>query len=334
MKFSKLVRWHIAGWAFMSIFFLMPFFIYGFTNRLLYGSIAFLMDIGAFYINLLVILPRWVRQRKIYVLFLGWAALILAATLITICLNHLLVANTIKEKTLMLEAITALFRNTLIIGIFIASSVGYRSIYDWFSNERIKRNMETLQLKTELSFLRSQINPHFLFNTLNNIYTLAFQQSDKTADAIAMLSGMMRYLLYDSRDEYVPFKTEIKCIEDLLELQALRVKGNMALIYGITGPHDESLIAPLLLLPFVENLFKHGDLTNSEDRAILDIGLTDGIVTLYCKNKIGHHLKDDTKGIGIPNVRRRLELLYPGQFTLEQASDETHFSVNLIIRIK
>lgn len=333
MKVNALIKWHIAGWGLISIFFLMPFFLYGVTNRFLYGIITFLLNIGAFYINLLVILPHWIDKRKISVVLAGWLGLIVVCSLIMVGLNQIFSVYAIKNYSLKLELLNAFLRSCLVIGISIAASIAYRSVYDWFENEKVKRQMETLQLKTELAFLKSQINPHFLFNTLNNIYTLAFQQSDKTADAVAKLSGMMRYLLYDSRDEYVPFNREIDCINQLIELQQLRIRGKMALIYEVKVESDSSLIAPLLLLPFVENLFKHGELSEIQDPAVIRISLVDGLLEFYTRNKINRHLKDETKGIGFPNVVRRMELLYPDKFTINRMKNETHFSVNLTIQI-
>lgn len=330
---KALVGWHVAGWGLISIFFLMPFFLYGVTNRFLFWIIIFLLCIGAFYINLLLLLPLWINKRKVSVILAGWLGLIVVCSLIMVGLNHIFNIYAIKNYSLKLEYLNAFLRSCLVMGIPIAASVAYRSVSDWFKNEKDKRQMETLQLKTELAFLKSQINPHFLFNTLNNIYTLAFQQSDRTADAVARLSGMMRYLLYDSRDEYVPFNKEVECIDQLIALQQLRVRGEMALIYEVKGEQDHSLIAPLLLLPFVEKLFKHGELGESKDPAVVRISLVDGLVEFYSSNKISHHLKDETNGIGLANVIRRMELLYPGKFTLRQTKDETHFSVNLTIQI-
>lgn len=306
-------------------------FLYGVTNRFLFGIIIFLISIGAFYINLLVLLPHWISKRRISVILAGWIGLIVVCSLIMVQLNHIF--GVYASHSLKLEWLNAFFRSCLVIGIPIAASIVYRSVYDWFENEEVKHQMETLQLKTELAFLKSQINPHFLFNTLNNIYTLAFQQSDKTADAVARLSGMMRYLLYDSRDEYVPLNKEIACIDQLIALQQLRVRGEMALVYEVKVEQDSSLIAPLLLLPFVENLFKHGVLDEREHPAVVRISLVDGLMDFYTSNKISHHLKDETRGIGLANVVRRMELLYPGKFTMQQTKDETHFSVNLTIQI-
>lgn len=150
MKMKALARWHIAGWGLISIFFLMPFFLYGVTNRFLFGIIIFLISIGAFYINLLVLLPHWISKRRISVILAGWIGLIVVCSLIMVQLNHIF--GVYASHSLKLEWLNAFFRSCLVIGIPIAASIVYRSVYDWFENEEVKHQMETLQLKNRIGF--------------------------------------------------------------------------------------------------------------------------------------------------------------------------------------
>ena len=219
------------------------------------------------------------------------------------------------------------------MGIFLFVSTAYQSIMDWFKNERIKQQLENQNLKTELAFLKSQINPHFLFNTLNNIYILAYKRSDQTAEAILKLSEMMRYMLYESSNEFVLVQKEVDFIGQLISLQQLRTKEQLCFEFKTTGSAEQNEIAPLILISFVENIFKHGILNDCNDPAIVHINIENNNLTFYSRNKINQRAKNNTSGIGLPNVKRRLELLYPGKYDFKITKDETHYSIHLNIQL-
>ena len=204
--------------------------------------------------------------------------------------------------------------------------------------ERWKRTEEE-KTNAELSYLKAQINPHFLFNTLNSIYSLALEKSDKTPAAIVQLSEMMRYVLHDAGRELVPLEKELHHIRNYIELQETRFGGSIRLAFAITGQSapqsSEWKIAPLVLIPFIENAFKHG--VNAEEDSDIRIGIDLREKELHLhvfNNKVtvepsaGHH-----SGLGIANTRQRLQHLYPGRHTLEIKDNKNDFSVSLTLNL-
>jgi len=182
---------------------------------------------------------------------------------------------------------------------------------------------------SELSFLRSQINPHFLFNNLNNIYSLVSYKSDRALNAISGLSELLRYMLYNT-NETVLLNTELSYIEKYITLQVLRFEVPEEINVEVTGDTDGIYIPPLILIPFVENAFKHGDSATAD---WLDIALSvdqDHII-FSCSNKKAIKHKDPKGGIGIENVKRRLELLYPENHRLEIREDNEWYNIRLTL---
>lgn len=195
-----------------------------------------------------------------------------------------------------------------------------------------KKELELSNRQSELSFLRAQINPHFLFNSLNNIYSLVYMQSGKALDAIAVLSDLLRYMLYET-NEKVSLQKELHYIEQYIALQKLRFDWPVKTTLKVAGHPDSIYIAPLLLIPFVENAFKHGDFSENADGLSISVSITQQKIYFHCFNQKSHRQKDETGGIGLENVERRLALLYPGKNILNIDSNETHFIVNLEIQL-
>lgn len=192
-----------------------------------------------------------------------------------------------------------------------------------------QKDLEIQNRQSELSFLRSQINPHFLFNSLNNIYSLVYQGSEQALTAIAGLSDLLRYMLYDAAEK-VPLATEMDYIRKYIGLQQLRFDHPVAVEVKVEGKIEGVAIPPLLLIPFVENAFKHGDL----DRGGLSIYLQSSAqkTFFYCTNRKGSQQKDPGGGIGLENVKRRLSLLYPGKHVFLVEEGPVNFSINLELR--
>ena len=181
--------------------------------------------------------------------------------------------------------------------------------------------------QSELSFLRSQINPHFLFNNLNNIYSLVYYQSDQALNAIAGLSELLRYMLYDT-NVAVTLAKEVIYIEKYIALQQLRYEKPEKVSFKVKGPVEEVLVPPLLFIPFVENAFKHGDGT-AVDWLEIDLCVNSGHIHFFCSNKKTKKHKDPEGGIGTENVKRRLALLYPGKYKLDFVDNHELFTVKL-----
>jgi hypothetical protein len=185
--------------------------------------------------------------------------------------------------------------------------------------------------QAEVAYLKAQINPHFLFNTLNGIYSLAIQKSDATAPAIVKLSEMMRYVTTESQQEFVPLEKEMNYLSNYIDLQKMRVGETIELVFRIDGDAGGKSIAPLLLIPFIENAFKYG--VNPEEKSKIDIHLqllTDAVL-LDVKNQKVNIRPHEGAGTGLENARKRLALSCPGKHTLE--IDETEFSFVVHLKV-
>ncbi len=196
--------------------------------------------------------------------------------------------------------------------------------------EQQKKLLELENKKSELSFLKSQINPHFLFNSLNNLYSLIYYQSENALTSVEKLSNLLRYSLYEN-EEKVSIKKEWKYIEDFIELEQLRHDYNIQLNKDV----DESLfhkeIAPFIFIPFIENAFKHGDLNHSEEPIEISLQKNESGILFTIKNKKKQQEKDQVGGIGLDNVKKRLQLIYGQQHELDIVATDTQFHVYLKI---
>ena len=214
-------------------------------------------------------------------------------------------------------------------------SLGLKLLGQWRLAEERAKEIENEQLRTELSFLHAQINPHFLFNSLNTIYSLSLKKSDAAPNAIIKLSQLLRYVVDEASRESVPLSQEINYLNNYLELQKLRSAGNVIVRFTTTGTVETASIAPLLLLPFVENAFKYGISASQDSIVEISLGVEAGIIHFNIKNlkftSEDFETEKYSTGIGIPNVRRRLDLLYPGQYTLKIDDTNNFYQVQLTI---
>ncbi|XZF12797.1 sensor histidine kinase [Chitinophagaceae bacterium MMS25-I14] len=191
------------------------------------------------------------------------------------------------------------------------------------------------KLNAELSYLKAQINPHFLFNTLNSIYVLAIEQSKNTADAILQLSGMMRYVISEANHDFVPLERELNYIRSYIKLQELRLGNTVQLFFEVTGSPIGKKITPLTLIPFIENAFKHG--VNPEENSDIRIRIVidERILRMdVVNNKVQVvQAEEEKSGLGIENTRGRLQVLYPGKHLLTIKDDAKEYSVSLILEL-
>lgn len=195
------------------------------------------------------------------------------------------------------------------------------------------RKAEQEKLNTKLSLLKTQINPHFLFNTLNSIYSLALSKSDDTAIAIVKLSGLMRYVISEADPDWVSLDKELGYINDYIELQKLRLENTVRVEYSKTVHFNEEKIAPLILIPFVENAFKHGVNPEEDSRIKVTISVTNSRLELTVVNNKVSTLQDgeERSGLGIDNAQTRLQLLYPAKHKLTIVNQQNTFTVHLTL---
>ncbi|MDD3877379.1 MAG: sensor histidine kinase [Bacteroidales bacterium] len=200
-------------------------------------------------------------------------------------------------------------------------------------NEHL-RNTEKLKTIAELSYLKAQINPHFLFNTLNSIYALALDKSDVTATAIVKLSGIMRYIINEANSDFVPLEKEINYIRDYVDLQKFRFENTVNLSFTISGDSSNLFIAPLILIPFVENTFKHG--INPEENSTVEINIDIKRNQLFLRTfnrKLSIKSPEDSYKLGLKNTQKRLENLYPIKYQLHITEDDSTYVTQLKIEL-
>lgn len=291
---------------------------------LLSTGLSTLSVITYFYINYFLLIPCFLAGKK-YLAFL-----FLSINVIThICLCVFLwYSYTFDLQNLSVSNFAPMTYECFFYGMI---SVGFTSAERWKNSEQRKRLLEKELKETELLFLQSQMSPHFLFNTLNNIYGLSLNNSPKTSIAVSQLKDLMNYFQYFEKAQKILLANEIEYMEGYISLQSLRNAVHIEFEKQVTAGNENLLIEPMLLLPFIENAFKHGDL-NKGIRILLY--LHDGQLDFTVRNYINSHKrKDAVGGIGIHNIARRLELLYPGQYVLKRDEQDGMFDLHLRINL-
>lgn len=219
-------------------------------------------------------------------------------------------------------------------------TAAYFFIKEWVNNNLARSHAEASQLDTEIRFLRSQVNPHFLFNTLNNLFSMAQKKdNDELADSILKLSGMMRYMIYESNTGSVPLQKEIDYLQDCIALNKLRYADNEVSVnfnYPAANEVAGVQVAPMLFIPFVENAFKHGVMIGRDSAINVAIFINQKKLNFTCENtnySTVKKLQEEKTGIGLENVRRRLQLVYPGRHVLQAGAEGGKYCIKLEINI-
>jgi two-component system LytT family sensor kinase len=216
--------------------------------------------------------------------------------------------------------------------MIMALSTAIKTVQQWQLTEQRAISAEAEKANAELSFLKAQINPHFLFNTLNNIYTLAITNNANTAESIMKLSNIMRYVTDDVTENFVSLQSEVDCIVDYIDLQRLRLGSKTRVNFNITGTIAQQKIAPLFFMTFVENVFKYGVSKQHESAIDINLNIANDVITFMCVNPIFDRKENiERTGIGIANTKKRLQHLYPGKHILNITDDNNQFTVVLTL---
>lgn len=227
------------------------------------------------------------------------------------------------------------FTSLFIFVLVMALSTASKTVQQWKLTERRIAQAEADKASAELSFLKAQINPHFLFNTLNNIYSLILTGSANAADSVMKLSNIMRYVTDDVTHDFVPLQSEIDCINDYIELQRLRIGKNSPIEFTVSGDPRNKVIAPLVLMTFVENVFKYGISKREHSPIFIKIEVSDISISFFCENLVfinKGETENPSTGIGIKNTVQRLKHLYPDKYILDIESDSKEYKVNLTLQ--
>lgn len=286
-----------------------------------------------FYFNYFFILPRYYKKRKFLTSWVGWILLLFSFIGLRYFVQevwfwHWLGIKNYYEGTTIPYYI---YDNLYYGGILIIMSTLYWILDDNFKSQ--KENLILIEEKkmAQLAFLKNQVNPHFIFNTLNNIYSLVSSKSEKALPSIEKLSQLMRYMYKDSEAQQVSLQDEIDYIKSFIDLQCIRLSNVDSIKYSFSGNFGQNKIAALLLIPFVENMFKHGILNKVENPLEIHITIEKGILYLKTSNYINTLHKDEASGIGLDNVTKRLLLLYPSKHTLKIEIKENIYTTSLQI---
>ncbi|HVZ57689.1 MAG TPA: histidine kinase [Chitinophagaceae bacterium] len=286
--------------------------------------------VGIFYLNAGILLPRLIYQRKT-----GWYVLSLAGLFGLVLLGDSLLFRLLIRRHAF-SGFHSVEHNFLPFVFTLAVSAAYKAILDKNRADIRARDLQSENLKTELSFLRSQVSPHFLFNVLNNLVALVRLKSDELEPTVMKLSSLMQYMLYDTDEERVLLKSEVEYLKDYIDLQRLRFGPELRLSVDLDVREDWHAIEPMLLIPFVENAFKHGQVPGGHPQITIRLQAVNHRLDFSVSNRYvpGDGTKDRTPGIGLQNVRRRLELLYPGRHQLFLDNRDGWFTARLQLELK
>ncbi len=291
----------------------------------------------ASYLNYFYFLPRFLKHKNVgrYVLefIIPFSVLIISLIFIKRFIyfqeENLRHGNFLNSTKFVVQS----FVSSLFIVIFVAM---LKFAEDWFELEAKRKEIENEKLMAELRFLKAQINPHFLFNTLNNLYYLAFTNSPNTTEVIAKLSQMMRYMIYDSNHPKVPVSKEIEYMENYMSLEKLRLNNQIPINFEVQGNTSNLTIVPLIFITFLENAFKHGVSNNSETAWVNILIKIEGNQCIYKveNSKIPKNTNNEEKsGIGLQNLQRRLALSYPDNYELKVEDEKESYGVELTLNL-
>jgi sensor histidine kinase YesM len=294
----------------------------------------YLLNAGLFYLNSLVLLPRLLAQRRY-----GWYVVgVLSALAAFAYLRTSLGLYTTGPATFSYRSLwfASVYRGTF----FLLASVGY-----WFARSTIEleiqkrrhehelRLAERSLLEANLAFLKSQINPHFLFNSLNFLYAQVYPHSERAAQGILLLSDTMRYALHEDSNGKVMLSQEVKHLHNYIALNQLRFNNSLQVDFDVTGSTHFLLIIPLVLITFVENCFKHGELTDAAHPLTISLTLTQNQLLFVTHNKKRRGPREKSTGIGLANTRKRLALMYPDRHTLTLTDEPDFYTCHLALAL-
>lgn len=347
----KRISYHIAFWVAEVLFFTFLFSVSNGTYAKTFLTTLSLLPFEIFlvYFTLYFLIPRYLLANKIlkFVLLsvlVGIVAIVLlrfytiffiypffASEESYLEVQKLLSENFVKYFFLRYSFFDLFVEVYIIVGF--ASSI--KLFKFWLKNQNDKHELEKQNIKSELAMLQTQINPHFLFNTLNNIDALIYQNQEKASDSIIKLSEIMRFMLYETNGEKVLLEKEIDYLKSYISLLKLRVTNQDFINFEIIGNCSGKMIAPLLLVPFIENAFKHGEKKTVDAKIDIRIEVKNNLFIFRVSNKKKKTVVDNKEqgGIGLKNVQRRLKLIYKDKADLKIDESENSFNVGLKIEL-
>jgi two-component system LytT family sensor kinase len=342
---------HVLLWM---LFAFTPFFILPLTWNvslpyqfwIKQGGVIFML-IGIFYINSNILVSRLLLKNKVFLF-------IISVVILSLLVGPL--AKLLDEVLHLQEAMNETFQNlgmrpiggiqseifnsilTMMALFIVTISTSVSLMQKWQADKILRESLEKAKIGSELSFLKAQINPHFFFNTLNNIYALTYVDVETSRSALHKLSRMMRYLLYDTQTGITPLSQELSFVKDYIELMELRLNDTTKVLFKKPDLQEDIQIPPMLFLPYIENAFKYGVSTTVSSEISIEFILEDNRLDMIVKNVVFNEniaAIDEYSGIGLTNTKRRLDLLYPGKHVfIVRRTDENEFIVHLTLILK
>ncbi|KFF20580.1 histidine kinase [Chryseobacterium sp. JM1] len=331
MKQKQVLLLHIFYWLLMIFNSLLARIVYSKSNFDLLDVTIFLANFLGFYVNYFFVAPRFFNPNRFYMMIVGFFVGVFIFVLFRYSIEELLLPaltgfrNYAEGTTFLYYFYDNIYYSSLTV--FVSTNLWFFKYY--FKVEEERNRLVEERKHAQLQALKTQINPHFIFNSLNNIYSLVYQNSDKALPAIEKLSELLRYSTKDLEKDFISLDKEIGYIESLIGLEKLRIKNPELLIIEKNINHPKINISPMLLVPFVENAFKHGDFR--EKGFVLKVSDDNKVLHFYLHNYKNQKVKDTASGIGIDNVKKRLEILYPKKHELYIKDLESEFIVDLRI---
>ncbi len=337
-SFARFRLYHIPFWVLYALF-----WSFTFSPGLTIWQ-AFLNSIFILFFHAIVsylnnyYLMNWFLLKQAYLSYLFSIVFAISSTFFPIALIYYLIIQGDSSASQQVWSFRFFLINSFSVSLTVAITASLKLLKDFYQNERKNRELLKLNSVTELKFLKGQINPHFLFNSLNNLYGLTLKKSDVAPDFVLKLSGLLRYVLYDSADGKVSLEKEIEYLENYIDLERIRLGERGSITLTKSGNCIGKQIEPMMLVPFVENSIKHGVNSLAKDAWIkIGIQCIDNDLTFTVENNkprvTNLPLKDQPGGIGIENTRKRLSILYPNLHELSVVDKETIYFVTLKITL-
>ena len=345
-KYRYLVL-HLLCW---SVVIIIPMFFHSSSDewmvvwnryvRWLGNPLAYIL---VFYLNYLWVVPLFLFKKKDWRLFLLINLFVLMGGLLVMDVWHWCAVQYLPEignnasRRPPFVKFPRYFWSVLTLILIVALAVAVRMIQRWHHIEEARQEAEAARAEAELSNLRNQLNPHFLLNTLNNIYALIAFDQDKAQMAVGELSKLLRYVLYENQQDFVPLCKEADFMRNYIELMKIRVTDHVKIDTNINiQPNDSTPVAPLIFISLIENAFKHGISPQGAGEIKVDLSQSDGNITCEIHNTCYPKRENDKSGsgIGLEQVSRRLELIYPDQYTWEKGTTPDGKHYYSIITIK
>lgn len=329
-KLSKYKLDHILFWLLYALFWLLVTGSITDVSQILNTAIVVFFHALVSYFNIYVLIPMLLQQQK----YFSYAISVLLSITLTCFPLALIIYLFDPESASYIWRPNFFIFNSFQTSYAVGITMVLRLSVQWYQREKEKSELLRLNSETELKYLKSQINPHFLFNSLNSIYALTLKKSDDAPQTVLKLSEMLRYLLYEAGEKKVTIDKEINYLKNYLELERIRLGNRGKITFESETDRDNYLIEPMLIMPFVENSFKHGLNTHATDGWVLiELKVKEGKLNFIISNNIKSNNVDNkgvkVGGIGINNVRKRLNLLYPNKHKLTIDSEENHYKVAL-----